>query len=134
MARYSKGANAERELIRELWNKGFAVTRTAGSGSTPLPAPDLVALGKEKKLAFECKAWKSSYLSLDIAQMEEQLEWCERADAELYIAWKIPHEGWLFLHPKHFNKTPKFYYISRKNANKNAVKLEVILGQQATLK
>ena len=64
MARYNKGASAERELIKMFFNAGFSVARVAGSGSSSLPCPDMIALSKKKKMAFECKAWKANYLNL----------------------------------------------------------------------
>ncbi|AJF60642.1 MAG: holliday junction resolvase, archaea type [archaeon GW2011_AR10] len=133
MAHYSKGANAERELISILWQNNFSVVRTAGSGTSPLPAPDLVALSKEKKLAFECKAWNAGYLNIPLKQMEEQLFWCERAGAELIVAWKIPRQGFLFLRPEAFTKVGKSYAISRKKALTSAINLGIILGQQSKL-
>ena len=39
-----KGSNAERELILDLFNKGWAVSRVAGSGCSTLPTPDIIAL------------------------------------------------------------------------------------------
>ncbi|MBU0662437.1 MAG: Holliday junction resolvase Hjc [Candidatus Diapherotrites archaeon] len=133
MTRYRKGADAERELIHKLFNLGFSVVRTAGSGSTSLPAPDLIALSREKRLAFESKAWNAAYLNISNAQMEELQGWCERADAELYVAWKIPREGWLFLKPEHFVQTGKNYAITRKKALSSALSLSVIAGHQSKL-
>lgn len=133
MSHYRKGADAERELIHKLYDLGFSVVRTAGSGATALPAPDLVALSRTKRMAFESKAWDAAYLSISNEQMSELEGWCKRADAELYIAWKIPREGWLFLKPEHFTKTGKSYAITRKKALSKALRLLVIAGHQARL-
>lgn len=134
MARYKKGANAERELIHILYNSGFSVVRTAGSGKTSLPAPDLIALSKEKKLAFECKAWGGQYLNIAIRQIAELRDWSERAGAEFYIAWKVPRKGWLFLSPNALEKKPKNHTISLKKALKKGLDLNVILGKQSQIK
>lgn len=134
MARYKKGADAERELIHILYDKGFAVVRTAGSGKTSLPAPDLVALSKEKRLAFECKAWKGNYLNIPIRQIEELKKWGKMASAELYIAWKIPRKGWLFLPLKLLKKKNKNFTISRKRASQKGIELNVLLGIQKQLR
>ncbi len=134
MPHYKKGANAERELIRKLWSLGFASSRIAGSGSTSLPAPDLIAFGKNKRLAFESKAWSGAYLSIPKGQMEELEEWCERADAQFYIAWKVPREGWLFLGKDAFSATGKNYVISKKKAESLAKTLGVVAGSQSTLR
>ncbi len=134
MTRYEKGANAERKLIKELYSRGMSVVRVAGSGKNVLPAPDIVALSKSKKLAFECKAWDASYLNISIGQMEEQLGWAERAGAEFFVAWKVSRKGFLFLDPKEFVKAGKNYVISLKKANACAIDLGVVLGEQQQLK
>jgi len=133
MARYAKGASAERELTKILWEMGFAVARVAGSGKNVLPMPDIIAMGKEKKLAFECKAWNAAYLNIDINSMEEQKEWVRRAEAELVIAWKVPNKGFLFLRPEQLIKVKKSYAISRSKAMKESVPLEIVLGLQSKL-
>ncbi|MDO8648073.1 MAG: Holliday junction resolvase Hjc [Candidatus Diapherotrites archaeon] len=133
MTRYTKGANAERELIKVLWNNGFATVRAAGSGVTPLPSPDLIALGNGKKLAFECKAWDSAYLNLSVEQFLTTKQWCSIAGSEFFIAWKVPNKGWLFLKPETFVRNPKNFTISLKTAKVKAVPLNVILGKQSLL-
>ncbi|MBU1120669.1 MAG: Holliday junction resolvase Hjc [archaeon] len=134
MAYYKKGANAERELLHILWEKGFAVVRIAGSGGTTLPAPDIVALSRKKRLAFECKAWNSAYLNIPLKQMDELIGWGKKAGANVFIAWKIPNKGWLFLPPKTFSKKASNYTISKKKAFSKAINLNVIVGEQSKLK
>ncbi|MFH0714156.1 MAG: Holliday junction resolvase Hjc [Candidatus Diapherotrites archaeon] len=116
MTRYEKGANAERELIKELYAKGYSVIRAAGSGVTPLPSPDLLALNGRKTLAFECKAWGSTSLTIPHEQFDSTMEWCAKADAEFFIAWKATGKGWHFLKPEHFHKNAKSYSVSFKDA------------------
>ena len=133
MPAYRKGANAERELIKILWNNGFATLRAAGSGVTPLPSPDLVALSSKKKLGFECKAWNSSYLNLSIEQFLTTKQWCNIAGADFFVAWKIPNKGWLFIKPENFSRRDKNFTISLKKAHSVSVPLTVILGKQAVI-
>ncbi|HLD58781.1 MAG TPA: Holliday junction resolvase Hjc [archaeon] len=134
MTRYAKGANAERELVHLLFDKGFSVIRTAGSGKTSLPAPDIIAMKPSKHLAFECKAWASNNLSIPVASMEEFLSWCTRAGVEAIIAWKYPRKGWFFLKPEMLHNTGKYYAISKKDAERHNQYLEVVTGIQAQLK
>ncbi len=133
MAYYNKGANAERELIHILFKNGLSVVRTAGSGATSLPAPDVIALDKKNKLAFECKAWNAAYLSIPIEQMEELQKWARRAGTKVFVAWKIPKKGWHFLRPKDFTKRRKHFMISRKKALTHSINLNVIIGRQTIL-
>ena len=134
MERYKKGANAERELIHTLFKMGFSVARVAGSGATSLPCPDILALKPEKQLAFECKAWAQSYLTIADAQMQELQQWSKQAGVDFYVAWKVPRKGWIFLKPRHFNKTAKGYCVSQKHALRNGINLGVIAGQQSQIK
>jgi len=133
MTHYDKGANAERELIKELHSAGFAVTRVAGSGVNPLPCPDVIALKKGKIIAFECKAWKGNYLAIPHENMDDEKEWAIIAGAEFFVAWKIPREGWLFIKSEHFHKTGKNYMLSLHKAKKQSTRLNVILGIQSQL-
>lgn len=127
MTSYARGANAERELISFLWDRGFAATRTAGSGASILPAPDLVALSKDFKFAFECKFWRANYLHISRKNFTDQLEWCSRADAFFVVAWKIPRKGWFFL-PEHlFNSNEKFFTISLSKAYSDGLSFDELL-------
>ena len=134
LTRYQKGSSAERELIQILYRHGFSVLRAAGSGKSSLPSPDVVALNKHRRLAFECKAWDANYLSIPIANFEEQVGWCERAGAELIIAWRMPRTGFVFVNATDFVKTSKAYAISKENALKIGKTLEIFLGFQSQLK
>jgi len=127
MTFYVKGANAERELIRMFFNAGFSVARVAGSGSSSLPCPDLIALSKNKKFAFECKAWKNNYLHIDLIQFSETLKWSQNAGLDFLVAWKIPRKGWLFLKPNAFRKTKKFYAIKLSEALKKSLSFDKLV-------
>jgi len=128
MARYNKGANAERQLIHRLFEAGFSVIRTAGSGKTPLPAPDIIALKRGRILAFECKAWKAKNLAIPVEQVEELLDWSEVAGAEPLIGWKIPRKGWFFLKSGQMKNTGKFFTINSSNAMEKGKSLEEVMA------
>ncbi|NCN38935.1 MAG: hypothetical protein COY38_03600 [Candidatus Aenigmarchaeota archaeon CG_4_10_14_0_8_um_filter_37_24] len=100
MKRYVKGAQAERELAKQLKELGFAVIRAAGSGGS-ISTPDLVAIKKGRVLAFECKAWKTTP-RLKKQEYEEFRGWCEQAGAMGFMAWK--NRGWKFLGVKDIPK------------------------------
>ena len=65
----AKGSRAERELLGMFWENNFAGYRAAGSGSTPLPSPDLLVGNGKRYLAIECKSLKSKAKYLE----EEQI-------------------------------------------------------------
>jgi len=133
MAHYNKGANAERELIHTLSDMGFAVLRVAGSGVSPLPSPDVVALKNGKILAFECKAWKGSYLAIPIVTFNDEVNWAKTAGAEFFIGWKVPREGWLFVKAERFHNAGKNFMISLDEAKKHSIDLGVLAGVQTQI-
>ncbi|MBN2067264.1 MAG: Holliday junction resolvase [Candidatus Diapherotrites archaeon] len=128
MVYHSKGANAERELMHLFFHAGFSVVRIAGSGTSPLPAPDIIAIRQGRIIAVECKARKSKNLAISLTQMGELLEWAERAGAEPLIAWKVPRKGWFFLRPGQMHNSGKFHLISLRDAMENGKSLELIIG------
>lgn len=99
--RYVKGAQAERDLAKLLKNRSFSVIRAAGSGSS-ISTPDLIAIKGGRILAFECKAWKTTP-RLKKNEYKEFLEWCKRAGAMGFLAWK--KKGWLFMNIKNLKKS-----------------------------
>ncbi len=128
MVYHSKGANAERELMHLFFKEGFSVVRIAGSGTSPLPAPDIIAIKKGRIIAVECKARKAKNLAISVGQIGELLGWAEKAGGEPLIGWKIPRKGWFFFHPSELRNTGKFFTISQKNALENGRSLEQVIG------
>ncbi len=133
LKKYNKGAAAERELIHKLYNSGFSVARVAGSGSSTLPCPDLLAFNSKKKLAFESKAHNSNYLNISHEQIDSMQEWADNAKIDFFVGWKIPRQGWLFLKKSDFKKNKKNYSISLIQAKKKGLSFNVLTGRQKTL-
>ena len=48
--------------------------------------------------------------------MEKMVEWGRRSGAELFIAWKYPYRGWLFVPIYLLNKRGNSYVISLEEA------------------
>ena len=131
---YRKGANAERELMHYLYEKGFSVIRSAGSGKMRLPTPDIVALRGKRKLAIEVKNWNKKYLSISAEQMAELIDFSEKGKTELFVAWKVPKKGFYIFHAQDMRETDKNNYaITLKEAKHCAIPLDVIAGEQSTL-
>lgn len=93
----AKGGRTERELIKMFFDTGvYAALRVAGSGSTPLPAPDLLVGGKGRVLAIECKSGKKRrYIQPE--QIRELKEFAAKFGAEAWVAARFDREGWYFL-------------------------------------
>jgi Holliday junction resolvase len=94
MVSRAKGLFYERELFHFLKSKEFAVTRVAGSGhGSPL---DILAIKKGVILGFEVKA-HSNKPKLKKEKISELRDWCEKAGALGFLAWRAPQKNWLFL-------------------------------------
>lgn len=128
MVHHPKGANAERELMRLFFERGFSVVRIAGSGTSPLPAPDIIAIKKGRIIAVECKARKTKNLAIAVVQIGELLDWAGRAGAEPLVGWKIPRKGWFFLEPGQMRDTGKFFTINQADAMSKGLSLEGVIG------
>ena len=115
MSLKSKGINAERELIKLLWKEGWMPIRIAGSGSSPLPCPDILAGKDNRHLAIECKSSKNDNIYLDRIEIEELVEFSHRFGAEAWIGARFNNEDWYFFTPEKLKFTGKNYSISRKN-------------------
>ena len=91
---YAKGVRYERDLISLLASKGFSTLRVAGSGhNTPA---DILAIRRGLVVAVECKA-HAEKPKIKKDRAAEMSEWCERAGALGFLAWRVPQQGWLFL-------------------------------------
>jgi Holliday junction resolvase len=101
-----KGTYAERELTKMLWERGFACVRAAGSGSGPLPSPDVVASNGKTTLAFECKFFASDYLHLDHSQIAQLVEFAQKFKADPWIAVRYAGKKWAFLDIARIRRTP----------------------------
>lgn len=125
----SKGTRGERELFHRFWDtKLWAALRTAGSGSTPLPAPDLLVSNSKRCLAIECKVFKNSIKYLYPEEIAQLNEFAEKFGAEPWIAIKFDYAGWSFLKPQDLIITKKGYYsISKELSSKKGIKFEQLI-------
>jgi Holliday junction resolvase len=126
MTFYQKGANFERALVRAFWEAGFAAFRAAGSGSAPLPIPDIIALKGERTIILECKTTGKESFRLDKNDVEKLETFRSRADCEAYVAVKFDRQK------------PRFFpldLLTTKKICKNdtSISFETLLGVQRTL-
>jgi Holliday junction resolvase len=112
MPHNEKGARAERELLKLLYGRGWAVMRSAGSGHNAL-SPDLVAVKGRVCVAFECKNRECPSLFIDSAQFATLQAWEARSGFDAYVAWRMNLVGWRFLRLFQFKATPKGYSFPR---------------------
>ena len=125
----AKGSRTERELINMFYNSGtHIVLRAAGSGSTPLPAPDLLVGGKGRVLAIECKAGKDSrYIKKD--QIQELTEFSERFGAEPWIGVRFDRSNWQFVKIENLRISKGGnYFIDKEIAAKSGISFQELTG------
>jgi len=128
MGAYVKGANFERELVRLFWERGWAAIRTAGSGSTPHPVPDVLALCGGMLVCVECKSTSRHSISLKAAVLSLK-RFVDVAGGQGYIAVRFPRAK------------PRFYeiedIISRNNytikLKDSFISLDSLTGKQKLL-
>lgn len=102
---YNKGAKYERELLEMFWKEGFAVVRSAGSGKTRHPNPDLAVSNGKKFYAIECKSSKMGVLVIPSWQIKELQEFSRIFGAEPVLAIRFNHNPWRFLKPEQMELT-----------------------------
>lgn len=122
---YRKGAHYERDLLKKLQEKGFFVTRAAGSGVEGT-SPDLIVLSTTKKLAIECKAWESGFVRIEREKYEIMQEWEKRTGLPVFVAWKKRGEEWRFFPLLALRETDKAFVISENELNSGITFEELI--------
>jgi len=109
-----KGSRTERELLHLFWDHKWFCIRMAGSGSMPLPCPDLLSGKKGRTLAIECKSGKGKqrrYITNE--QIDELVEFSKGFGAEAWIGVRFDGMKWSFLKPNQLGKSNggNNYYI-----------------------
>lgn len=113
----NKGSRAERELFHKFFSAGFIAVRAAGSGSTPLPNPDLIIGGKGKYFAIECKALKAQHKYFDEKEISDLVLFAKTFGADAWLGLRFDRQPWYFVRVEHLEKTEKNYFgISLKKA------------------
>ena len=130
MGSKGKGTRAERELLHMFWETGtWAAIRSPGSGSTPLPSPDILAGdGKKRYLAIECKSLKEKRKYFDQDEINQLLEFSKKFGAEPRVAVRFDKVGWYFFPPYELIKGKKNFVVSMKHAEKKGLNFNELIG------
>ena len=120
MSNKSKGANAERELVKLFTEHGWRAARVAGSGVNDDSPCDIIAgkLGKGG-YAVEAKSSKNTRIYITKAQIEDFLLFASMIGSTPALAIRFNREGWLFLSPDKLEDSGVNYVVSLKNAKEN---------------
>lgn len=126
-----KGTRYERELFHKFYSAGHMVLRIAGSGSTPIPACDLVVNCNKKHLAIECKSLKGDRKYMDDEELAQLKTFAERFNAAPILAIRFDREEWYFLDVTDLNKlerTKNNYVISLEFAKTFGLTFEQLIN------
>lgn len=128
--RKKKGIQAERELLGELWFRGLAAVRVAGSGSSRYPTPDIIAGNHKKTLALECKVVRFNTKYFPMKEIKNLLEFSKRFNAEPWIAVKHNKE-WGFVRVEHLRLSRKGFSLNYKELKQRSliVNIEELVSQ-----
>ena len=112
-----KGIQAERELIKLFWENGWGCIRSAGSGSTQYPSPDILAGNKLRKIAIESKVSSSSSKYFEKKEIKQLQNFCDYFGAESWLAIKFQNKNWFFLTVEDLKETNKGFSITEINCD-----------------
>ena len=125
-----KGSRTERELLHHFWNNGWFCIRMAGSGSMPLPCPDLLSGKNGRSLAIECKSGRKKHRRyISIEQIEELKKFSKGFGAEPWIGIRLDGMQWYFLKPSQLGKSNGFgnYYFDKNLIENKGIIFEELL-------
>ncbi len=128
-----KGSRTERELLHLFWDAGWYCIRMAGSGSMPLPCPDLLAGKKGRCFAIECKSGKGKgrkYIST--GQIDELTHFADGFGAEAWIGIRFDSMPWYFFKPSDMgrSKGQGNYYADKDLIVRKGISLKTLLRKK----
>lgn len=129
----AKGSNAERELVHLFWKEGWAAARVAGSGSTTLPSPDIIAHSPTRSIVIECKATRAKTQYFTQKEILELQEYAARANAEPWVAVKFNRDSWYFCPAHTLEETGSQHKLSQARARSLGFSFKELLGHQQSL-
>lgn len=128
----AKGTKGERELIRLFNEAGWSAIRAAGSGSSPYPAPDVLAGNAQRRVAIECKVTKETKKYFPKEEIEQLKAFSQKFGAESWIGLRFSRQPWYFVLPEDLEKTGNLWAISLEAAQRKGVRVEELLGGDST--
>lgn len=131
MSTKSKGSKAERELLHMFWSTNiWAALRAPGSGSVPLPSPDILASNAKRYLAIECKSVRDPKKYFPNEEIEQLVLFAKRFGAEPWVGVRFDREGWYFLKPTTMLRSEgnNFYYVTLEHAQKKGLSFQQLIS------
>ena len=126
----AKGTRGERELIKAFNEQGWSAIRAAGSGSSPYPAPDILAGNAIRRVAIECKVTKDQKKYLTVDEIEQLRTFAQRFGAESWVGVRFPSEQWYFLMLEDLENTGSSWAVSLELAQRRGLTMTELLGKE----
>lgn len=122
----AKGDRAERELVNELDQRGFAVMRAPSSGSaTERELPDVLAGNGEGFYAIEAKASSGKPIYLTGEEVEALEYFASNFGAKPRIGARFNRVSWAFFVPGELHRTDGGNYrVKREKATGGGQRLD----------
>ena len=128
--RKAKGTKGERELIKVFNESGWSAIRSAGSGSSRYPSPDILAANAIRRLAIECKVTKENKKYFQNQEIDQLQEFSQKFGAESWIGIKFPDHPWYFLMLEDLQDTGKCWLISIEIAQRKGLTVKELMETQ----
>ncbi len=107
----SKGTRFERELLKMLWDAGFAAVRVPASGAMSYPSPDIIAGNGDRYFAIEVKMRTRLPLYVSKDDINSLVKFSKIFGAEPILAVKVSRTGWRFISIESLKGTRTGYKI-----------------------
>lgn len=102
----NKGDRRERELVNELYDRGFMPIRAPASGSaTERELPDVLAGNGDKSYAIEAKSAADGTVYINAREIDYLILFAEMFGARARIGIRYDREDWKFIHPTEMGQT-----------------------------
>lgn len=129
MDRKAKGTRGERELIKFFNEIGsWCAIRSAGSGSSRYPSPDILAGNALRRVAVECKVTKENKKYFPLSEVEQLKFFSRIFGAESWVAVKFSNEPWYFLTLEDLQESGQSFVVSVELARRKGLTKEELVG------
>lgn len=97
MGVYAKGSKMERELLEVFHKAGYFGMRSAGSGRSGVPCPDVIVGRSGRVFAIEVKSTKKNVIYLEKYEVEELVRFAQEFGCRAIVAARFPNRKWRFM-------------------------------------
>src|SRR3990167_9319996 len=125
----AKGTKGERELIKVFNESGWSAIRSAGSGSSRYPSPDILAANAIRRLAIECKVTKDQKKYFTNEEIEQLRIFGQKFGAEAWVGVKFGGQDWYFLMLEDLRQTGSMFTVDLELAKLRGLKKEELVGK-----